>query len=78
MIVDLVGDKGMILRIRLNTPDEGDDPNNRWDCDSCAHAPEATEPIILILEGDGEGNEGKHLKAKVCTDCAIEIIKEAL
>jgi hypothetical protein len=55
---------GTLVLIR-NAPDPGDDPENRYDCDACAHAPAADEMILLLLV-DGD------VDSKWCIDCAIE------
>lgn len=64
MEVDLVGDLGKSIRFKLNEPDEGDDPENRYDCDDCAYPPQPDEPIILVLTGE-------EVTQKYCVDCAV-------
>jgi hypothetical protein len=50
-----------------NEPDPGDDPENRYDCDACAHAPAADEPIVLII-----AKETEEVVDKFCVACAVE------
>lgn len=57
----------MNIELRLNAPDPGDDPENRFDCDHCAYAPTADEHILLVLKG-------ADVLAKLCTDCACRLI----
>ena len=73
MEITLVGDKKQSLRIQLNAPTPGDDPNNRFDCDACAYTPTPDEPIILVLH-ELRGEE--EIRHKICTDCALDILQE--
>jgi hypothetical protein len=53
------------LELKFNEPDEGDDPENRYDCDSCAYPPQPDEYILLVKE-DCE------ITDKFCEECAAE------
>lgn len=63
-------DEDVVIEIQLNEPDLGDDPENRYDCDACAHAPAADEPIVLIIAKDTE-----EVVDKFCMECAIEKLR---
>lgn len=52
------------LSLQLNTPDEGDSPENRYDCDYCAFAPEPDEVIVLFRDS------GNTIHLKLCLPCA--------
>jgi hypothetical protein len=58
-----------MITIQLNLPDNGDDPNNRYDCDDCAYCPEPNEPILLNITNADE------VTNKYCLECATRRIE---
>lgn len=59
----------LTVEVRLNVPDEGDDPENRHDCDDCAHCPTAEEPIVLV-------SDNGRVRRRLCVLCAVERLTE--
>lgn len=57
-----------MLIVQQNRPDPGDDPENRYDCDGCAHAPDPTEIIVIVYDATDE------IDVKLCAGCAEERI----
>lgn len=60
----------MPLIIKLNAPDKGDDPENRYDCDLCMDVPPAQGRIFLITNLDND------IVLKLCSDCVESTLLE--